>query len=1580
MHIPDKQTPNDVANKLLISTAKGDVYSIKNSIHENKSFLSVSDENNRTILHHILLNSNIPSSSRFDLVKYAIDNGAPVDLADSNGVRPLHLACNIRDQNIISYLLQKKADPNSRDNSHFSPLHHLVSPVLFDKPSKPKEIITTPEKPTPSINNDAYDELFNDFSNNNDIKQFITHIANIFNYAFIFSDNSDNQDRKFIYDYIQSRPEFKELKGGADFSNLPDSFRTKLIDLKKIISDRFKTKISHFVPLQTGDTPDDTARQRSSLTDNKTGLGPKNLHILSAPSMEKVFEEYFKSYSQKFETDRKNMIENNNEIHEKALDIITNLDNILNILGVMNNVSKIIDVLDKTEQHNDLKNLIGETFYNMRADTYITKQKCPQLNIYDRKDLEDIDTEKKCDNQHEKDQFQRLCDGFEDNDIEFMVYNMKNIYKRILDLAGELHSQDNSPIRLAGNNNITYEKLKGLDLDTVTENIDSIGKTQLSLINMSYCLHFLSEYIKRVYKHLNIFKYELDQKSLTDTFDNIYELIYNLHQGDKKEADFNKGGLTRIRNIDAKIINKYFEKAVLPLPSGGNRNERLYYANYAYAKYDNNFFRGFADNNGENNLLVINNIYDPNIGNSPINFNTTGYFIDTPCIVDANGNFVLRSDGTTQCPPPTGVIYYKYDKVVELISITNLGLDEDGNPKLPSHLLSDLLNNIKYDERDSSFANNFIYKFYEAICDLQSSINVYIDNFNLVNSLRYIYLFNQSFTNSYNYNQTSPYTNILKTSLKKLNTFPKSFVSFFDPFITDLNNDDKSRPVSNIIKLYGYNLDTNQDLVIIGNNNPQNGNPGILGLEQNSHLVNKGEYQIINQLNATQIQDRNITIDFTILRHALDMHLDIIKTVCIFRYVDRLNVNTKPNLKKLYDNISSITLDNNNAFYLMVIKLLDEIFIESVNTMISSGINNYIISLLPQNAITTIIRNTNPNPNINLNPNLRPANLPRPVNIPRRPISNLRGGADITPTITRPPNRSISRDNEYLKNLIKEYSYTNPNSGILQFYGELHDLPNNNEQKAINYESPDRNADKYYKSNDDMIGLLLSYGADPNIIEKSGFTPLFYAVKQKNIVLVDSLLRSGSKMTLTNDPSKNIYLHAWKDLMQVINSSPYNNITSINDNLKKHVLQKTNKSVIYSNSDLILPIAMYLFNHQLTVNTLMNPNMWNNTLTESLLNIVGLDIENRLNLPLNNVNNPTEHKNNTELIDRLYNEINKKQEVLSRLRNSLNNLNEFNSQPEYKELYDETKNSIDTLTQEINRKNAELGRLISGNAPSVINNTEYKYVIKRNICNIYNDYYDKKLNNNDIVYQKLWRKLLFNSDLTSDHTQLPYVLQDYIKDNYDRNNAPIEPDIFINNYESIYEFYSKILNKYGRDYFELSSYLNKSTTTDYDYNYVLNQIFCIIKHVFQHIISYNLIASVVQSIARYDRSTNQDNKLMNIYNSLETTGFIDLCYDTLPIQIIKIVCKMPEGENDPDMKLSTIDVLNNTIDHLSRVSNINIDSSFVKNLKDDFSPFFNDYMCAYTAEMHSIIIRQLKNFMEQHKSFEIIKLLCERLT
>jgi hypothetical protein len=466
-------------------------------------------------------------------------------------------------------------------------------------------------------------------------------------------------------------------------------------------------------------------------------------------------------------------------------------------------------------------------------------------------------------------------------------------------------------------------------------------------------------------------------------------------------------------------------------------------------------------------------------------------------------------------------------------------------------------------------------------------------------------------------------------------------------------------------------------------------------------------------------------------------------------------------------------------------------------------------------------------------------------------------------------------------------------------------------------------------------------------------------------------------MTLKNDPSKNIYLYAWRDLMQVIKASPFNNIQSISDNLKNHLLQKTGMTVIYSNSDLILPMAMYLFNHQLTVNSLMAPNMWNKELHELLLNIIGL--ENRPVLPLNSMINPTinESRTNDELINRLYNEINKKQEVLIRLRNSLSNLEEYKSTPEYKELYDDINQNIAILTQDIQRKNNDLARLTTSNIPSLTNTTEYKYVIKRNICNIYDDYYEKKLDNNDIVYQKLWRKLLFDSDLNNDHTQLPYVLQDYIKDTYDRNNTPIEPDIFVNNYGPIYEFYSKILNKYSRDYFELSTYLNKSTTTDYDYNYVLQQIFCIIHHVFQRVISFNLISTVAQSISRNVRLANQNNILENIYNSLESSGFVDLCYDTLPTQIIKIVCKMPEGENDPDMKVNTIDILNNTLDQLSRVPNI--DSSFIKNLKDDFSQFFNEYMCAYTAEMHSIIVRQFKNFMEQYKSFEIINLLSQKL-
>lgn len=49
-----------------------------------------------------------------------------------------------------------------------------------------------------------------------------------------------------------------------------------------------------------------------------------------------------------------------------------------------------------------------------------------------------------------------------------------------------------------------------------------------------------------------------------------------------------------------------------------------------------------------------------------------------------------------------------------------------------------------------------------------------------------------------------------------------------------------------------------------------------------------------------------------------------------------------------------------------------------------------------------------------------------------------------------------------------------------------------------------------------IVKLLLDYGANPNIQDENGFSPLMYAAQNTNEQLVVSLINNGATVTLTN--------------------------------------------------------------------------------------------------------------------------------------------------------------------------------------------------------------------------------------------------------------------------------------------------------------------------------------------------------------------------------------------------------------------------------------------------------------------------------
>lgn len=96
----------------------GDLDRVKELASEDKSIINSQDEYGFSALH------NVMCEEQPETTEYIIENGADVNLANEDGVTPIHLACSVRNAEI---LLDNGADINLKSRNGNTPLHTLVS-------------------------------------------------------------------------------------------------------------------------------------------------------------------------------------------------------------------------------------------------------------------------------------------------------------------------------------------------------------------------------------------------------------------------------------------------------------------------------------------------------------------------------------------------------------------------------------------------------------------------------------------------------------------------------------------------------------------------------------------------------------------------------------------------------------------------------------------------------------------------------------------------------------------------------------------------------------------------------------------------------------------------------------------------------------------------------------------------------------------------------------------------------------------------------------------------------------------------------------------------------------------------------------------------------------------------------------------------------------------------------------------------------------------------------------------------------------------------------------------------------------
>ena len=515
-----------------------------------------------------------------------------------------------------------------------------------------------------------------------------------------------------------------------------------------------------------------------------------------------------------------------------------------------------------------------------------------------------------------------------------------------------------------------------------------------------------------------------------------------------------------------------------------------------------------------------------------------------------------------------------------------------------------------------------------------------------------------------------------------------------------------------------------------------------------------------------------------------------------------------------------------------------------------------------------------------------------------------------------------------------------------------------------------------------VTNLLIMAGAQLNNVNL-----LEMALLIQNEDAIKQLLGTPIKVYKTN-----IYTKYYTQFVDLFISSPINNIDDINKTLLKDLFKKTEKSNIFENTNLILPITRYLFIHQLTHFMDSYPNMWNINDQLNIQNSFNID-KDRQNIPLMKYNTDID-KNIDITTNRVLNDleikINKYIEIIQRLENSIFNLKIEKAMFDG-HTYDRSRTQIiDKLITECEEyitkyKNAATKhnksiRKIKRNpaTKSHIKTRKNVDISDKTVCSIYDNFFKTIIHKKDttihryFVYIGYWDNMLKAN--IPDATQVYDVISDTII-----KNPVVEPHLFVNTYSSLYKLYDRVLLKYGKDLIELPSYLSDERHL-YNDNYVLNDIYNIIIHVFKHILSMNFINMVSLFLLMYikERSPHQA-LIMNIQQMISTSGFDTFCRDDMPKQIINSLCKIkPETKTVRDSLHEAINLL--TLNTYDGVISDETQNDILTQLKEIICPYFEVYIELYVNAMYKLMVEQCSMLVQQGNHLKILMLLAKKAT
>jgi ankyrin repeat protein len=1204
-NVPDRTPSGEIVNKIFSKIASGNFFDIKNAIIQERSSLGGlhDDAMNRTILHHILINNEISKNDKYDLITQCINMGAAVDLPDTTGVRPLHIASGQQNGKVVSLLLTKKADANSKDNNHFTPLHYAVFPDIAPCISPLKKVLIPDTELITSEfrTDDLFNKLFDNFKSDPTVQMYISHIASIFKNRHIYPEQ--DEDRK-VWEKLAANT----MNERTNIS-ISESISAKMIDYKKAIYTKTKTYFGKtFSKLVIAENA------VNGWAPAYNGTKHSQYAILPFSNLRNEFDEIYKSFTKASESTIGKLlaqVEKVNARVEEMLGYVTNTNDIMNtlfdchrMLQLYNtqltvhfpNTPKLLTALDALGRGcSALATVFADNF---NAPTF-------QNRVYATHNFANPKTSHFTNILHQFAGDFRHRTGI-GNILMMYANSIKDMQTRIKNYFTD----------------ITQNLTQHLLLNAQSDIVKILGDAQIKLVNICYTLLHFDSYAKQLSRIIEQFKTALVKEDMTIILTYVSDFINDVVENHNLNQNASQLQLTRWDNNN--ITMKYDVTVVY------THKDNLVAYSYSY----------------NNNPLQI-NIMSP--GDSTIGVDAgPGIYVSSPPLYNwyiyiPNIDFNVLD--VNKCA--VADIVNKLDKIIEAMGSGQGGKMSD------SHSVSNV---------------------YSSLYELQDNINAMINIHNMMNGFIYSKTFNNNFVdNSYHNNSTDPFAAVLLSRMEKLKRIPDKYIHFYDhinPMLREGGHytvENGLAVVKYLINTYGYTISSSptdnlycirsstQPLPpnkIIGDN-PQI--PGIISIsfDTNAQIlkdpvpIKQGYGRVYVGDNMVYFKSADLPQDISIVSTIFDSHIYLLKLIMIMYTVQKMATlygNNPPlnsdraligSMKNIYDQIANMNNNPLGVLFAIIGKMTDEIIISTIDSMSDSSAANYI-NFLAQGQGHVI-----------------------PI-----PASTDLG-------ITKPDDKVRLRDQDMLSSVITSGASQMNGVDMLKIFNRVSDTDTSDAHtdfnRLIDFDSVEKNTDMCYQIDEDIIGYLLDAGADPNISERSGETPLSLGVFLQNEKIVDTLLRSKAKVIFksgsdSGSRTKNIYNTCYDQLLNSIRASPVMNIDEIEKRVQNHLIKKSGIATTFSNSKLILKMVGYMFVHQITSTANGYPNMWTRDNHNKILTILNLNSGGQDLIPLATMapkiiaETVSGYATFRDTLDTLTNQLTNAREIFLRLDNSKQNL------------------------------------------------------------------------------------------------------------------------------------------------------------------------------------------------------------------------------------------------------------------------------------------------------------------------------------